>query len=590
MESGEPSDGFWNALRQRKLVQWALAYIAGAFALLQGVDIVAQRFAWPEAIERILILVLCIGFFVALVLAWYHGERGEQKVTRVELLILAALLAIGGVAVWRYAYIARPSAGATQADAASASATAIPAKSIAVLPFANMSGDAKNDYFSDGITEEILDALAQIPDLKVAARTSAFAFKGKAQDLRTVGETLGVATVLEGSVQAEGDAVRITAQLIDARSGFHLWSQKYDRKRTDIFAVEDEISKAIADKLQAQLAGGSGQTLVARKTLDPRAHELYLRGMVLLAARGPGMRDAADAFQQAVTLDPNYAQAWAGLAQAEALVWNWHYDTEGTAHTRAHAAAERALALDPDNAAAYVALGILYDDNWQWAQADRALRRAVELAPGDAEAIDQYAQFLLMTGQFEPALREIERANRLDPLSGIINSVHAQVLLALHRCDAAAAQAAHALAVAPHLRHASGVALYVDVSCKRYADAQEHARRFADAAGVDPAFYATLVRGLSDPAQREMALRLAKLSDFRVQGWGWEKAYWLLAFGDNEGALAAIEAHFADGPVGGTERLWHPGFDPIRNDPRFKAVLAKIGIPYRSAGDAGAPH
>ena len=194
----------------------------------------------------------------------------------------------------------------------------IDGKSIAVLPFVNMSGDPKNEYFSDGITEEILNALAQIADLKVAARTSAFAFKGKDPDLRKVGEMLGVATVLEGSVQRAGDDVRITAQLIDTRSGFHLWSEKYDRKLTNIFAVEDEISKAIADKLQVQLggahAGGNGNTG------NSQAHELYLRGLTLLAARGPGLRDAVDAFAQAVKLDPQYAQAWGALAETEQLL------------------------------------------------------------------------------------------------------------------------------------------------------------------------------------------------------------------------------------------------------------------------------
>src|SRR5690348_8826879 len=279
-------------LKQRKLVQWALAYVAAAFALLQGVDIVAQRFGWPDQIEKLLILALAIGFLVALVLAWYHGERGAQKVSGTEIVILALLLAIGGGLLWRFEratpatgspdaaqprspdaaqrnpgnVVPESVAGATSSGlrieplsaAANGQTVPIPAKSVAVLPFVNMSGDPKNDYFSDGITEEILDALAQVPDLKVAARTSAFAFKGKAEDLRKVGEVLDVATVLEGSVQKSGDEVRITAQLIDTRSGYHLWSEKYDRKLTSIFSVEDEISKAIADKLKVQLAGGSG--------------------------------------------------------------------------------------------------------------------------------------------------------------------------------------------------------------------------------------------------------------------------------------------------------------------------------------------
>ncbi len=586
MAADDTPGRFWSALRERKLVQWTLAYVAGAFALLQGVDIVAQRFAWPDAIERGLIVALCVGFFVALVLAWYHGERGEQKVTRVELLILAVLLAIGGAVLWRFAHVAPPSAtNATQAGAATmpnaAPVMAIPAKSIAVLPFANMSGDAKNDYFSDGITEEILDALAQIPDLKVAARTSAFAFKGKAQDLRQVGETLGVATVLEGSVQSEGDAVRVTAQLIDARSGYHLWSQKYDRKLTDIFAVEDEISKAIADKLQAQLGGTTSAAKAG--TNNPRAHELYLRGLTLLAARS--LRDAADTFQQAVTADPNYAQAWAALAQAQVLVHNWRLDTDGSTIPAAEDAVQRALELDPNIANAYVALGILHAERWQWPDAEREFRRAVELAPGDAEVLDQYAQFLHDTGNFGQALPVIERANALDPYSGVIGGVHAQELKILRGCAAAKAQLDRTLAAAPDSKFARGVALVRALECKEYAEAEVQGRAFAPLAGRDPATYATLVRGVADPAHRAEALRVLAT----VNMVGIEAARWRILLGDREGALSTLENLSGKGE-GMAQQIWSPIFDPIRDDPRFKTVMAKIGIPYRSTGSDPAAH
>ncbi|HEY7872378.1 MAG TPA: hypothetical protein VIC31_06610, partial [Rudaea sp.] len=196
-------------LRERKLVQWAVAYVAFAFASIQGLDVIAQQFGWPEGLRRGITLALIVGFFVVLVLAWYHGERGAQKVTGTELLILALLLAIGGGLLWRYTHSAQSS---SVAASTAPPATVVPEKSVAVLPFVNMSGDPKEDYFSDGITEEILNALAQTPDLQVAARTSAFAFKGKNEDLRKIGEVLDVATVLEGSVQKSGDEVRITAQ------------------------------------------------------------------------------------------------------------------------------------------------------------------------------------------------------------------------------------------------------------------------------------------------------------------------------------------------------------------------------------------
>ncbi|HET6906545.1 MAG TPA: hypothetical protein VFH52_06330, partial [Rhodanobacteraceae bacterium] len=398
--------GFIARLRQRKLVQWALAYIAAAFALLQGVDIVAQRFGWPDQIEKLLILALAVGFLVALVLAWYHGERGAQKVSGTEIVILALLLAIGGGLLWGYERMAPGPSGVvmsrspdiakrnpgSSAREVAAQATSIPAKSVAVLPFVNMSGDAKNDYFSDGITEEILDALAQVPHLKVAARTSAFAFKGKAEDLRKVGEVLDVATVLEGSVQKSGDEVRITAQLIDTRSGYHLWSEKYDRKLTSIFAVEDEISKAIADKLQVQLSGGNGQSLVAQKAIDPRAHDFYLRGLTLLAARSVG--EAVDAFRQAVTIDSNFAQGWAALAEAQALLPAYESIATQVAYANSLQSAQHALALNPDTALAYVAQAIVYGNQMRWTDADGALRHALALAPGDAEALNQYGQFL----------------------------------------------------------------------------------------------------------------------------------------------------------------------------------------------------
>ncbi|HET7664329.1 MAG TPA: hypothetical protein VFK31_11915, partial [Rhodanobacteraceae bacterium] len=289
-------------------MQWALAYIAFAFALLQGMDVVAHQFGWPDGLQRGVTLALMVGFFVVVVLAWYHGERGAQKVSGTEIVILALLLAIGGGLLWRFeraGSTSSPDAAQRNPEAvAAAPALSIPAKSVAVLPFANLSGDPKQVYFSDGVTEEVLNALAQLPNLKVAARTSAFTFKSNASDVHEVGRVLGVATVLEGSIQKSGDEVRITVQLVDTRSGYQLWSENYDRKLNNIFAVEDEISNAVADKLRVQW--NSAQPLVAQKTVDPRAHDFYLRGLTLLAARGPGLRNAVAYFQQAVSIDPGF--------------------------------------------------------------------------------------------------------------------------------------------------------------------------------------------------------------------------------------------------------------------------------------------
>ncbi|HWG65977.1 MAG TPA: hypothetical protein VN662_00975 [Rhodanobacteraceae bacterium] len=585
---------FLARLKQRKLVQWALAYVAAAWALLQALGLAVDSYDWPHDVMRVAFAAIALGFVIALVLAWYHGERGAQRVSGAELLLIALVLAIGGGLLWRFERAPNALAVAAQtrspdaaqrnpgvAARAPAQASPIPAKSVAVLPFVNMSGDPKNDYFSDGITEEILDALAQVPNLKVAARTSAFAFKGKAEDLRKVGEVLDVATVLEGSVQRAGDEVRITAQLIDTRSGYHLWSEKYDRKLTNIFAVEDEISKAIADKLQVQLAGGSEATLVGQKTIDPRAHDFYLRGLPLIAARGPGLREAVADFQQAVAIDPGYAQAWAALAEAQLLLPHYFLEPQETAAPAGAAAAKRALEIDPDVASAYVALGMHYRVQWKWQDADAAFRKALEIAPGDAEAADQYGQYLLAAGRSQDALAEIERAQKLDPLSGIIGVTRANVLTALHRFGDAAAQARRVTELRPD--YALGHFAAADVAIYRhdYTEAKAQLDTGARIAGENPDVYSRLVDGIADPAKRAAARQavVTATADSHQRLTRTARIKWLMLLGDRNDALDALK-DVGHEVIFGEDSVWQPAFDPVRNDPRFKAVLKKMGLPY----------
>src|SRR4029450_5075855 len=235
---------FFQRLKQSKLVQWAIAYVAAAFALLQGIDIVAQQFGWPEGGRRGITLGLIGGFFVTLALAWYHGERGAQRVTGTELLIIGLVLALGGGFLWRFA-TAR-SADSKTATVPNESRSVIDEKSIAVLPFENLSEEKQNEYFADGVQDQILTDLSQIADLKVVSRTSVMQYKsGVARNLRKIGEELGVAHVVEGSVQRAANKVRVSAQLIDARNDAHLWAQTYDRDVADVFAIQSEIAKAI---------------------------------------------------------------------------------------------------------------------------------------------------------------------------------------------------------------------------------------------------------------------------------------------------------------------------------------------------------
>ncbi|HET7779013.1 MAG TPA: tetratricopeptide repeat protein, partial [Rudaea sp.] len=445
-------------LKRRNVIRMAGLYLVGAWLVVQVAGTLLPIFHTPDWVLQALVMLVAIGFVPALVFAWVfeltpQGLKRDEEVKpeesiapqtarrmdRMIIAVLAVALAYFGFDKFMLAprREAAAVAAATQVKAPKVESAEAPVaagvspKSVAVLPFVNMSGDPKNEFFSDGITEEILNALAQIADLKVAARTSAFAFKGKDLDLRHVGEVLAVAHVLEGSVQRNGDDVRITAQLIDTRTGFHLWSEKYDRKLTNIFAVEDEISKAIADKLQLQLAGarapGTGNTS------DAQAHELYLRGLPLLAARGPGLRDAIAAFRRAVELDPKYAQAWGALAEAEQLLPSYTNGDLEAGMTRAETAAQEALSIDPDTVSALVAVANVHAHRMDWARSDATFRRALALAPGDVEGLNQYSQFLFLVGQHELALQQIDRARQLDPLSAIIQVVRATILMALHR-------------------------------------------------------------------------------------------------------------------------------------------------------------
>src|SRR4029077_19088940 len=431
-------------------------------------------------------------------------------------------------------------------------------------------------------TEEILNALAQIPNLKVAERRSAFQIKGNDLDLHKIGQVLGVAHILEGSLQKAGDQVRINVQLVDVQNGLQAWSEKYDRKLDNVFAVEDEIAKAIATKLRVQLTGGAGQPLVVDSTNNPRAHELYLRGLTLLAARGPGLREASDLFQQTVKLDASYAQAWGALAITELLLPSYGLDSFDASLPRGESAAQRALSLDSNTASAYVAVGLANTFRCRWPEADQAFRRALVLAPGDAEAVNQYAQFLSTIGQLEPCLREIERAQQLDPLSPIIGVIHAGILTALRRDDAAEAQITSIQAAHPEFEAAHNWAACQYIDRKMYPEAETELRSLGKLKGQNGDAKALLVRGMADPAQRVAAVNSLETSpdnaDIRQDAIWY--AFYLISLGERGRALDELEIYAVKHNSAFAGWLWNRSFDPLRDEPRFKAALAKLALPY----------
>src|SRR5215471_1434840 len=582
---------FFSELKRRNVYKVAIAYIVGGWALSQGIAQVFPVFDVSNWAIRAIVLLIILGFPVAVVFAWFF-EITPEGIKRTEVADAAHqhsrgkawiyVVVIGAIASIDLFFLGRYSAATYNAASARAEPAAIPAKSIAVLPFENLSDDKNTAYFSDGITEEILNALAQIPNLKVAARRSAFQFKGSDLDLRKIGQMLGVAHILEGSLQKAGDQVRINVQLVDVQNGLQAWSEKFDRKLDNVFAVEDEIAKAIATKLRVQLTGGGGQPLVIDSTNNPQAHELYLRGLTLLAARGPALVEARDSFQKAVDLDAGYAQAWGALAITELILPSYGLDSFEAALPRGDSAAQRALSLDSNTASAYIAVGLTNTFRCRWPEADQAYRRALVLAPGDAEAVNQYAQFLSTIGQLEPSLREIERAQQLDPLSPIIGVIHSGALAALRRDDAAEAQIKAVLAAHPEFAagHTWAATQYVDR--KMYPEAEAELRLFAKLNGQNGDSKVLLVHGMADPAQRVPAVNSLETSpdnaDIRRDPVWY--AFYLVSLGERGRALDELEICAVKHNSAFASWLWNRGFDPLRDEPRFKAILAKLALPY----------
>jgi TolB-like protein len=464
-------------LKQRKLVQWALAYVAFSFALLQGVDIVAQRFAWPDSIERLLILALALGFLVALILAWYHGERGAQRVTGTELLILALLLAIGGGLLWRFARApstpnvvqgsspdaAQRISGNVIPDSAAAATPAglrapivppvpIPAKSVAVLPFVNESGDKDQQYFSDGLSEDLINALSQVAGLKVINRDSSFQFRDSKDSVQTIASKLGVAHLLEGTVQRLDDQVRISAELVNVSDGSTLWSQQYDRSYKNLFQLQDDITKAVADALKAKLLMQTGAVVQTDRPPNGSlaAYNDVLQGR-FYSRRGTeaDARKAIDFYTAATRLDPDYALAWAALGSANTGLAGNYLGGNEAAQTwdKARAEVQTALSLDPNLWVAHsVDKFILISVDHDWARAEIEAERAYQLNPDD---FFDLATVRGASGRTRQAVELIQRGLPSDPLCLSCYDYLARLLPGLGRFDEAGQAARKALQLQP---------------------------------------------------------------------------------------------------------------------------------------------
>ena len=601
--------GLLAELKRRNVIRMAGLYLVGAWLLVQVAGTVLPMFGAPAWLPRSIVIVLALGFVPALVFAWVFeltpdgikrdaqvdpaqsiAPQTARRMDRIIVAVLLLALVYFGfdkfvLAPQRDATLVANTTKAVKAHDSAAIDIAVNDRSIAVLPFADLSQTHDQEYFSDGMTEEILDALAKVPDLKVAGRTSSFYFKGKNEKLQTIGAALGVAHVLEGSVRKQGDKVRITAQLIQTKDGFHLWSESYDDELTDVFKLQEKIARAITDALQVALSGDQRKRLAANSTDNPAAHEQYLRGRYLNSQRGyNNLRSAEAAFKAALVLDPGFAGAWAGLAQTYVLLPNYSItDAANPAivdtHQQALDAADHALRLDPTLSAALSARATeRYTNRFDWSGAEADFRAAILANPSDATAHQWYGEMLVAQRRWAESDAQYERALALDPLSAVLQFSYGDSKSQAGSPDLALRHFDAALKLAPEFFEPNYFKALILIEQRRLTEAEAILGHLP---AVHRVMLQSMIDALKDPSRKPDAIKqvMANGGDGVLM-----KPALLMRLGENELALVELEHQFAKhAPL--REYLYSaPQFNPLRGNPRFQALLRQINLPPSPVG------
>src|SRR5258708_775382 len=590
---------FFGELKRRNVYKVAVAYAVVGWLLVQVATQVFPFLEIPSWVVRLVIALVGIGFPIALVIAWafeatpegikrtedvdLSGQRVPKKRTWIYIVVIGAAISVALFLLGRY------TAGNNPTPRQSEVATA-PAKSIAVLPFDNLSRDPDNAYFAEGVQDEILTRLAKVADLKVISRTSTQRFKSAPDNLPQIAKQLGVMHILEGSVQKANDQVRVNVQLINALTDAHLWADTYDRKLTDIFAVETEIAKTVADVLQAKLTGSEQHVIAARPTATTEAHQLYLKGRFFWNKRtGNDLKKSIDYFQQAIAADPNYALAYAGIADAYVFLPGYTAGAPRDCYPKAMAAAKKALELDDTLPEAHttLALAIWYYD-FDFSQANREFQRAIELNPNYATGHQQYGNNTLSAlGRLDDAIAEGKRAVELDPLSLVINADLGMNYYYARRYDEAITQLRKTLEMDPGYYYAHVDLGQVLAAKRAFGEAISEYQK-ARALNDDPFVLGLLCHAYASSGNKTEALKiLDQLKEVSGQRYVslYSFAIVYLALDDKQEALRWLEQSYQD--RAGADIGWirvDSLLDPLHGDPGFEALAEKI-VPATQFGD-----
>jgi TolB-like protein/DNA-binding winged helix-turn-helix (wHTH) protein/Flp pilus assembly protein TadD len=457
-------------------------------------------------------------------------------------------------------------------------------QSLAVLPLENLSGDPAQDYFADGMTDELITDLAQIRALRVISRTSVMEYKGARKPLPEIARELNVDAVVEGTVLRSGDQVRITAQLIEAPADKHLWAESYEGNLRDTLALQKKVARAIAEQIRIEVTPREQAALKSVKPVDPEAYEAYLKGRYFWNKRtADGLKKAVDYFNQAITKDPSYAAAYSGLADSYALLGDWQYAVMNPkeAMPRAKAAAMKALELDDSLGEAHASLAFCLDGfDWNFEAGDREFRRAIELSPGYATGRHWYSWHLALLGRNSEAIAEMTKAENLDPLSLIINADLAELLLIAHFPDEATEQSRKTIEMDPNFAFAHNQLAQAYLEKQMFAEAIAELEKAIQISGGSPTFTANLARAYAATNRRAEAVRL--LNDLKKRSapghaYAAEVAMIYAALGDKDQAMTWLEKAYEERFNPGV--LLRPGFDPLRSAPRFQELIRRIGLP-----------
>jgi TolB-like protein/Tfp pilus assembly protein PilF len=577
---------FFAELKRRNVYKVAIAYAVVAWLLMQVASQIFPFFEIPNWAVRLVVLLLVIGFPVAIILAWAFEltpeglkrtevadelpRKSEQKRAWIYVVIIAGAVAAGLFFFGRYTSSKR---GAEMSE-----------KSIAVLPFENRSEDKANAYFAEGVQDEILTRLSKIADLKVTSHTSTQHYKSVPENLAEIAKQLGVAHILEGSVQKSGDAVRVNVQLIKAANNSHVWAETFDRKLTDIFSVESDVAKAIADQLRAHITRQEEQVIAAKPTKNIEAYDAYLRGRYFWNKRtSDGIKHAIEHFQQSIERDPDFALGHAGLADSYIALTFYNFAAPHETMPKAKESAIKALALDNTLAEAHASLAhILMNYDWNWSAAEKEFKRSIELKPDYATAHEWYAiHYLTATGRLEEAVQEMKKALELEPASLVMNTFMGATLYYAGRYDEAIDQCRRTIEMDPNFTVAHWH-LGLAYEQKQVLDAAtEEFKKAISLSEGSPLMKAALGRAYAKSQKKHEANEiLNELNELSKQHYvsAYEVATIYVALGNNEQVFQLLEEAYAEHSFHLVYLNVSPQFKPVSSDRRFQNLVQRIGL------------